>query len=110
MEISLGHGGNFSSIPESQDSSMSRLSPVHYHVWTRSLDGAEYGNVVVENISDASVTYFNIARHLADPELRLAIEDVIGPLSKGQAVFAGRPGFFILLAGCTGGCISPTWN
>ena len=86
--------------------------PAHYHVWTRSMDGAEYGNVIIENTSDASVTYYNIARELVDFDnsIELKIEDVAGPLQHGHAVYAGQPGFFVLVAGCAGGCISPTWN
>lgn len=74
------------------------------------MDGAEYGNVVIDHPSDASVTYYNIARHLVDPTLELKIEDVSGPLLQGNAVYAGHPGFFVILAGCSGGCLSPTWN
>jgi len=82
----------------------------HYHVWMRSADGTEFGNVIINHISDASVTYYNIARHLADPALGLAIEDVIRPLSDGNAIYAGRPNLLVMIAGCEGNCFSSTWN
>jgi hypothetical protein len=76
----------------------------------RSADGTEFGNVVIENIADASVTYYNIARHLADPELGLKIEDVVGPLNEGNAIYAGTPHLLVMIAGCEGDCFSATWN
>lgn len=82
----------------------------HYHVWMRSADGTEFGNVVIKNISDASLTYYNIAKDLADPELGLKIEDVVGPLSQGNAIYAGRPNLLVMIAGCEGRCFSTTWN
>lgn len=83
---------------------------MHYHIWSRSMDGTEFGNVVIENLSDASVTYYNMTRNMIDPANELSIEDVIGPLQEGNAVYSGRPGFIMLLAGCDGLCFSSTWN
>jgi len=85
----------------------------HVHVWTKSIDGAEFGNAIYENDIDAALAFCGIVQNVrkyADDGVVIAIEDVMGSLTEGRGMYAGVPGFVVVLSRCDGGCKSPSWN
>jgi hypothetical protein len=85
----------------------------HTHLWTRSVDGAEFANALYENEIDAALDFTAILvdiRRYADDGANITIEDVMHSLQDGNGMYAGVPGFIVVLSKCDGGCHSPTWN
>lgn len=85
----------------------------HLHVWTKSIDGAEFGNALYENDIDAAIAFIGIVvnvRKYSDDGVSLTIEHVMESLTEGKGMYAGVPGFVVVLSRCEGGCMSSTWN
>lgn len=83
----------------------------HLHVWTRSLDGSEFGNALYYNEIDAAVDFLGIARgFMYNSGADLHIEDVYNSLSEGSGMYAGSPGLIVVISRCEQQCQSPVWN
>lgn len=86
----------------------------HIHVWTGSIDGAEFGNALYEDDVDAALNYLAILKNLTKYQIdneSITIEDVMNAMdgdSVGMA--AGSPGLIVYISRCSGGCTSPVWN
>jgi len=79
----------------------------------RTLDGAELANATYDNDVDASLDFLGMARQINkyNAESDLKIEDVYNSLQYGgRGMYAGVPGFVVVVSRCDGGCKSPTWN
>lgn len=85
----------------------------HYHVWTKSIDGAEFGNAIYENNIDASLSFNTIMRQITKYQPKapiIPIETIVNSLVEGRGMYAGGPGLVVVLSRCDGGCFSPVWN
>lgn len=85
----------------------------HLHLWTKSIDGAEYANALYENEVDAALAFCGIiqnVRKYSKDGHTISIEDVMGSLVEGRGMYAGVPGLVVVLSKCDGKCKSPTWN
>lgn len=85
----------------------------HYHLWTTSVHGVQYGNAIFESHIDVAEKFTRIGQQLnfGRPVKKFAIEDVVRALENGNGVYAGTPGFILVVTGCNGdGCTSSTWN
>ena len=81
------------------------------HVWSRSIDGAEFANTLYENEIDAALAFCAIAQQVRKySETTVTIEEVMRSLEEGNGMYVGVPGLVFVLSRCSGGCISPTWN
>ncbi len=84
----------------------------HLHLWTRSLDGAEFANAIYENHIDAALDFCAITQHIrkytdGDP---VTIEYVMESLEEGKGMYVGSHGLLLVLSKCEGGCKSASWN
>ena len=89
------------------------ITQPHLHVWTRTLDGCEFANSVYGHDVDASLAFIGVARQITkyNPDADIKIEDVYNSLQDGgRGMYAGVPGFVVVVSRCEGGCHSPTWN
>lgn len=85
----------------------------HLHLWTRSIDGAEFANAIYRDDVDAAIDFCGMIqdiRKYAIDGVQITIEDVMQSLTEGRGMYAGVPGFILVLSRCDGGCKSPTWN
>ncbi len=85
----------------------------HIHVWTKTIDGAEFGNALYENHIDAALAFCGIIQNIrkyANDGVKITIEDVVHSLEEGRGMYAGVPGFIVVLSRCDGGCVSASWN
>lgn len=85
----------------------------HYHVWSKSIDGAQFANAIYENDVDAAVAFIGIVVNIRKYDtsgINIAIEDVMQSLKEGNGMYAGYPGLVFVLSRCEGGCVSPSWN
>jgi hypothetical protein len=76
------------------------------------MDGTEMANAIYENYIDASTAFCAITQQIThyNDDINLKIEDVVGSLENGRGMYAGVPGFVIVLSKCDGGCHSQIWN
>lgn len=86
----------------------------HYHITSKTLDGATFINTLHEDKTDAALDFLgiikNITKHTVANE-DVTIEDVMNSMEgDGLGIYGGRPGLVIMLGRCEGGCFSPTWN
>lgn len=94
------------------------LGPVHegkhLHVWSKSIDGAEFANAIYENEVDAALAFMGVIvniRKYDQSGINITIEDAMASLDNGRrGMYAGYPGLVVVLNRCAGGCVSPTWN
>jgi hypothetical protein len=90
------------------------INEKHIHVWTKSIDGAEYGNVLYDNEVDAALAFLGIMKNVTKgnvPNEAVKIEDVMQSLDNGRkGMYAGYPGLIMVISRCDGGCKSPVWN
>jgi hypothetical protein len=91
---------------------MSILNENHVHLVTRSLDGSEYGNAVFTTEFEAAVAFTGIAREMThnNTDANIIVGDVMESFERGQGMYAGAPGFILVVAKCGGNCNSPAWN
>lgn len=85
----------------------------HVHLWTTSITGAEFANAVFESEYDGAVKFLAVAKEVTKytaDQSQLNIETVIESLSRGRGMYAGAPGFVVVLSKCDGNCVSPAWN
>lgn len=85
----------------------------HLHLWTKSIDGAEFGNAMYADDIDGALAFIGIikdvTKDIIDNE-SITIESVLDSLVEGRGMYAGAPGFVVVLSRCDGGCTSPSWN
>jgi hypothetical protein len=77
------------------------------------MDGTEMANAVYVNHIDAAINFCTIARQMTkyNDEADIKIEDVVNSMEgEGRGMYAGVPGFVIVISKCDGGCRSPVWN
>jgi hypothetical protein len=90
------------------------INEQHLHVWTKSIDGAEFGNALYENEVDAALAFLGIVKAVTKgnvPNEDVTIQHVMYSLDEGrQGMYAGLPGLIIVVSRCEGKCKSPTWN
>lgn len=85
----------------------------HLHVWTRSLDGAEFANALYENDVDAALAFIGLVKDVTKYSVEnehITIEDVMESINNGRGMYAGAPGLIVVLSRCDGGCKSASWN
>lgn len=91
---------------------MSVWKSEHYHVWSRTYDGTEMANAIYENPYDAAVSFCAMGQQVIkyNEHVSFTIEDVVGSLDAGAGMWAGAPGWMLVISKCDGGCRSPVWN
>mgnify|MGYP006195287541 CR=1 FL=1 len=85
----------------------------HLHLWTKSIDGAEFANALYTDDSDAALNFLGVIKNVTKNNIdneAITIEDVMDSLTEGRGMYAGVPGFVVVLSRCDGGCQSPSWN
>lgn len=86
----------------------------HIHVWTKSIDGAEYGNAIYDNEVDASLDFLGLIKNITKGNVEneeVKIEHVMQSLDEGRkGMYAGFPGLIVVISRCEGKCHSPVWN
>jgi hypothetical protein len=94
--------------------SVDLINEKHLHVWTKSIDGAEFGNVLYDNEVDAALAFLGIMKNVTKgnvPNEDVTIEQVMQSLDEGRrGMYAGYPGLIMVISRCDGGCKSPVWN
>lgn len=84
----------------------------HLHLWTKSIDGAEFGNALYVEDVDGAIAFLgviqNVTKYSIDTDI--TIEMVMESLTEGRGMYAGVPGFVVVLSRCDGRCQSPSWN
>lgn len=89
------------------------MTEKHTHLWTRSIDGAEYANATYNHDVDAALDFIGIIKNITKDTVAnedITIEQVMDSLTDGSGIYAGYPGFIFVLSRCDGGCNSPIWN
>jgi hypothetical protein len=87
------------------------LDEEHIHLWSRTLDGAELGNALYRSDIDAALDFTAIVGQVTKyAENTVSIEEVMSSLTDGRGMYAGCPGFIVVVSRCDGGCASPSWN
>lgn len=92
---------------------MSLREEPHIHLWTRTMDGTEMANALFVSHIDAALSFCTIARQMTkyNEEANIKIEDVVQSLENGgRGMYAGVPGFVVVVSRCDGNCRSPVWN
>jgi hypothetical protein len=58
----------------------------HVHVWTKSLDGTEFANIVYDNDVDAALSFLSVARQITfyNEEANITIEDASNSIQNGH--------------------------
>lgn len=85
----------------------------HLHLWTRTMDGAEFANALYENDVDGALAFLGVVKQVTKYSVAnedITIEQVMGSLDDGRGMYAGVPGLIVVLSRCDGGCKSPSWN
>lgn len=85
----------------------------HLHLWTKSIDGAEFGNALYEEDTDGAMAFLGVIKDVTKYNMEtddITIEMVMESLTEGRGMYAGVPGFIVVLSRCDGGCQSPSWN
>ena len=86
----------------------------HFHVWAKTIDGAEYINTLHDHEVDASLAFIGLVKQITKgnvPNEDITIEGIMQTLDEGRrGTYAGYPGLIMVVSKCDGGCLSPTWN
>lgn len=93
---------------------MREVKTKHLHVWTKSIDGAEYANAVYDDDVDAALAFIGLVKNITHGNVEngaVTIEDVMDSIDDGaKGMYAGFPGLVVVLSRCEGNCVSPIWN
>lgn len=86
----------------------------HLHLWTKTSDGVEFGNAIYDNDTDGAQAFLGVVKSVCKYTFEnheITIEDVLLSLEEGNGMYAGVPGFIIVLSRCEYcACMSATWN
>lgn len=93
---------------------LTEIKNKHLHVWTKSIDGAEFGNAIYDNDVDAALAFIGLVKNITKgnvPNEDVKIEHVMESIDEGRkGMYAGFPGLIVVLSRCEGNCNSPVWN